>query len=295
MSDSKLELERVHYEPGQTLASADLRVQVDGAAQLRWWHNRALHTAFGVAAGLEVSETQDTDGRRLALVEAGVAHDAFGRELILCERKRVQFPDTSHRLSLLLRYPSNVGRSRSLRRSVGEFVWKATRDWKVRDGVPLAYTDAAGNLVFRPWRRPLARPLTRPRVASGMTLPGATPWTVWNPVELGDEGTSLSLGFQTEIDTSSAGFTKTPCYFAWLEGSRLNAGNRRMLASREHLESETERDFIFCVWLPNILGIGLVRESGGETGGPFHMFARRAGLHVRWLALESLPSQSGKD
>jgi hypothetical protein len=50
-----LELQRLRYWQGQMLRSRDLRDQVATEAQLRWWHNRALHNVFGVASGFEVT------------------------------------------------------------------------------------------------------------------------------------------------------------------------------------------------------------------------------------------------
>jgi hypothetical protein len=43
-----VEIERLRYWQGQKLRSRDFRDQMEMAAQLRWWHNRALHQAFGV-------------------------------------------------------------------------------------------------------------------------------------------------------------------------------------------------------------------------------------------------------
>jgi len=295
VSDAKLDVERVRYQSGQTLTSIDLRTQVEGAAQLRWWHNRALHEPFGVADGLEVSEIQDADGRRLALVAPGVAHDAFGRELILCARQRALFPADVPRQTLLLRYPHAAERAQARRRHVGELAWMPTRRWNVRHGVPLAHTNAAGQFIVDAWNRPQARVLARPRIAAGTTLPGATSWKAWRPLEMGD-GQDTPPGYQVAIDTSYAGFTQTPCYFAWMQGPNVDARGR-ILAACAHIESETPLGFVFCVWLPTILGARLIRESAGaqEVGSPFLAFARREGLYVRWLAVEPVDSTSRKD
>jgi hypothetical protein len=47
----KRPLERVRYWQGQMLRSADFRAQSADTAQHRWWHNRALHNAYGVYRG----------------------------------------------------------------------------------------------------------------------------------------------------------------------------------------------------------------------------------------------------
>src|SRR5690606_23425466 len=48
--------ERQRYWHGQLLRSTDLGDQLVQEAQLRWWHNRAIHNAYGVVAGLVVEE-----------------------------------------------------------------------------------------------------------------------------------------------------------------------------------------------------------------------------------------------
>src|ERR1035438_517824 len=56
------ELERLRYWQGQMLRSRDFRD--DGAieAQRRWWHNRALHAAFGINYGLQVAGDASSRG-----------------------------------------------------------------------------------------------------------------------------------------------------------------------------------------------------------------------------------------
>src|ERR1035438_9079967 len=83
MAMAKLrELERLQYWQGQMLRSRDFRD--DGAieAQRRWWHNRAVHAAFGVNYGLQVTGDAST-GTLVLTVPCGLAYDCFGRELIL--------------------------------------------------------------------------------------------------------------------------------------------------------------------------------------------------------------------
>ena len=50
------EIERFQYWEGQRLRSRDFRDQIAVEAQLRWWHNRALHGVFGVRYGFHISE-----------------------------------------------------------------------------------------------------------------------------------------------------------------------------------------------------------------------------------------------
>ena len=45
------ELQRLRYWQGQKLLSRDFRDQVSYESELRWWHNRALHNAYGQNSG----------------------------------------------------------------------------------------------------------------------------------------------------------------------------------------------------------------------------------------------------
>src|SRR5262249_4622458 len=154
---------------------------------------------------------------------------AFGRELILRARRAAPLPADAPRHTLLLRYPRAAERCPSRHHNVGELVWMPTPEWNVRDGVPLAHTDAGGQLDFDAWSRPHPRPRARPRIAAGTTLPGATPWTAWQPLKPGGDQ-NTPPGYQVAIDVSSAGFTQTPCFFAWLEGRKADARHRILAA-----------------------------------------------------------------
>jgi hypothetical protein len=85
------ELQRLRYTPGQDLLSRDFRDQGRFDEQLRWWHNRAMHGAFGVRAGLRVQPVETAPQPRVE-VSPGLAYDSFGRELILFSRERAACP-----------------------------------------------------------------------------------------------------------------------------------------------------------------------------------------------------------
>ena len=70
---------RVDFFPGQRLEPGDLRAAQDEAREMRWLHNRALHD-WGVVSGLAARGERGASSVR---VEAGLAHDEVGRELIL--------------------------------------------------------------------------------------------------------------------------------------------------------------------------------------------------------------------
>src|SRR5215217_9696633 len=88
MSENRVfELERLKYWQGQKLLSRDFRDQTSYEAQLRWWHNRALHNSFGVSYGFTV--TLDNDRIQ---IDCGVAYDCYGRELILQAPREIALP-----------------------------------------------------------------------------------------------------------------------------------------------------------------------------------------------------------
>jgi hypothetical protein len=208
------ELERFLYWQGQTLRSRDFRDQDAVIAQLRWWHNRSLHSAFGLSFGLEVSAAT-VDGVAVVRVTCGAAYDCFGRELVVRQGGDVPLPpgpEANERMVLVLSY-----------RSTGaEFRWMDSFEWRPSSGVPMyAIRGEAGAWKREALRTPIARPIARPRIASGETVRGNTPWEPWVIEVRAAEGGSAQkvlAGVQTRIDTSAAGFTETPVYYAALYG-----------------------------------------------------------------------------
>src|SRR5216684_3962056 len=78
------ELGRVAYWEGQMLRAEDFLDIERVEDQKRWWHNRAMHNAFGVYRGFEAKAVSATPNQAAAIqVTPGVAYDCFGRELVL--------------------------------------------------------------------------------------------------------------------------------------------------------------------------------------------------------------------
>src|SRR5690606_13660917 len=149
--------ERQRYWHGQLLRSTDLGDQLVQEAQLRWWHNRAIHNAYGVVAGLTVEEFTPPPYEWLD-VRPGLAYALYGRELWLGRPERVRVPRVIRTggLTLLAAYPGPLparvapdpacpppatGASQP-----PDLVWKPTDEVSMRDGVPLARLDANGEL-----------------------------------------------------------------------------------------------------------------------------------------------------
>jgi hypothetical protein len=150
-----------------------------------------------------------------------------------------------------------------------------------------------------------ARAFTRPRIGSGSTVPGDTPWEVWvEPIASRRKATSAPLGVQVTIDTSAAGFTETPCYFAWLQGPLWNRTNQQFFpVPLQHIDKERPQSFRFRMWMPalimlfgrrvrfaNINSIAQLLEQDAR-GFPvdFINFARQQSLYVCWMGIQELP------
>src|SRR5258708_36950135 len=264
MQRKKRKLERVRYWQGQMLRSGDFR-NIEGVEeQRRWWHNRALHTAHGVAEGFDCELVPQTSPPAVR-VGPGIAYDAFGRELILEKPQTVRLPlnvaqEHAAALRLLIRYRQYCGglppdqvseicwtQTGGLRPGTVEFSWKSATDVKPTDGVSICgvlYSGKASairvDLNFAAFP---AQPVARPLLPSGTTIPGNTPWQPWMFAP-------FTLGVQTWIDTSAAGFTRVPCYFAWLQGPLWNPQTQQLVpAILPSITDESTTGFTFRLWL----------------------------------------------
>jgi hypothetical protein len=91
------------------------------------------------------------------------------------------------------------------------FTWCSAYRGNADAGVPLVRVtrEPSTELEVDASVRVLSRPFARPHLGSGQTIPGLAPWEPWE------------FGVQTRVDTSAAGFTRVPCYFAVLTSTRL--------------------------------------------------------------------------
>ena len=401
MSENRVfELERLKYWQGQKLLSRDFRDQTSYEAQLRWWHNRALHNSYGVSYGFTVTMH---NGR--IQIDCGVAYDCYGRELILQAPREMALPpepDEKFESMTLLASFKDADRSISnkeilmgtvdcsSRRVEPWFEWKLSRLVEQPHGVAIAEisyepsaplatlppnvripvllsdrvfydaerklliavrknqgqastdgltpaeadelkklsTDAAfgaaiDKLVAADERSPVlnahfiahrARALTRPRIGTGATVPGDTAWELWTETilpavststafKLDDLNTQANIGIQVTIDTSGAGFTEVPCYFAWLEGTLWNQVHLNFFpVPLMHIDRETPRRFRLRLWMPPIItvlgarirfantepGFGQRRTQLRSFATDFFNFAREQKLYVCWMGIQEL-------
>lgn len=366
------ELQRLRYWQGQKLLSRDFRDQVSYESELRWWHNRALHNAYGVSYGFQVS-LDDTHVE----INCGVAYDCYGRELILQVPKRMTLPEPSDDfagVTLVAAFAASAQVDCAANRLAPEFYWKQTYCYEFVDGVPLAeitYEPSAPleslpagvhfppspdqKVLYDPEKKLLiaidglkpidvdelkklsddpafveainklaaaaertrvlnahfvahrARGLTRPRIGSGSTVPGDTSWDLWSQVVLDSAGQKVpaDLGVQVTVDTSGAGFTEIPRYFAWLQGTLWDQVHLNFFpVPIVHIDRESIKRFRFRLWMPSIIAVigARIRFANidpdiprlGRQAQPrsfvtdFVNFARQQKLYVCWMGIQEL-------
>lgn len=321
-------LERVRYWQGQMLRARDFRNLQDVEAQRRWWHNRAVHNAFGVAEGLNCKLPPSPTTSSNLSVSSGVAYDSFGRELILERTQSVPLPKNISpnligAVSLLMRYkppscPNDTGTAAelcwctpgSVAAGTAEFVWKQGDRFDPSAGVPVcAIYFSAGKVLpfFDPYFKLLStKPVARPLLGSGATIPGSTAWEPWSVGFTFDENDNPIpnyLGVQTWIDTSAAGFTRVPCYFASLQGPLWSPQTRRLVpALFPSIANESVAGFTFRLWLqviepPSLEFRELTTRSFRMQGflyvtwpDDFSLYARQEGLYVSWIGCQMAAS-----
>ncbi len=281
---ARAELERQRYRLGQRLRSRDFSDQLDAEAHLRWWHNRALHNAYGVASGYRTEIAGDA-----VIVGRGLAYDCFGRELELRRELEIALPLEERPGWILVVAAGDTETAEPVLR------WRSGRITPA-DGVPIfavgADLEPLGSSLM-----PLARPLARPRIGHGATMAGKTAWRNWEILR-SDGVEPLTLGgVEVTIDTSAAGFTERPCYFAWLQGGsgpvvvedsnpNVTFGLSRRFVMPSVIDRVTEagpESFVFSLWDMNTASF-----QHGATLGPLLQLARRQ-LFVCWLGIQMWP------
>jgi hypothetical protein len=233
------DLDRVASFAGLRLEAKDLNDAAAVQRALRWLHNRGLH-GWGIGLGFAVSGNK---GDRQVRIGPGYALDCLGREIILAEAATKPVPARAGdakgdpvRFYLVAAYPDDADLT-VIERRTGEcgtegatrlrdqalLYWKAQGEQAVAEGMEIVLAQAmvqdcalAAPLSLE--QRRSARPPQQPFVAAGETVPGATPWEIWE--EENGDGTSF-LGIQTWVDTAAAQFGSTPYYQARVAGQRF--------------------------------------------------------------------------
>jgi hypothetical protein len=316
------DLERYLFWRGQLLKSRDLNDANAGEEERAYWHNRAVHDAYGVVLGLTVDPGTGMPSE--VTVHRGLAYDAYGRELAVFAETPMPPPrDVGERVEpwvLLLRHreeapaPDACGCA-GAGAPGSELVWRRARRAGIRDGVALArgwWISGTAGWLFRPdenFHPQRARPFARPRLGHGETPPGGTPWRPWSEPPGPASGTDLTgavlpgivipaaaRGIEVSIDTSAAGFTRTPCYFAWLQGGLWQLPHRLTPTVLPDRITEASRDrFTFSLWDPaSSTATPSATNANGQSlplaaQGVLLTFALQR-LYVCWLGIEMSPA-----
>jgi hypothetical protein len=132
-----------------------------------------------------------------------------------------------------------------------------------------------------------ARGLARGLVFAGQTHPGNTTWEPW---KLNLAGIAATLGFQTKVDTSQAGFTQVPCYFATLQMATLNPLQPpAFVAPLEHVTNEAVNGFTFRLWFPQLFMPGEQVSQSFAVNKEFAKFNARSTYYVSWIGIQNRP------
>jgi hypothetical protein len=239
-SDIEIPFDRVTWRSGQRLDARDLRDDHRRDGRLRQLHVRHLHDTWGIALGFEVTASSTLDGFGRAgsaeiVVGPGYAVDGQGRDLLLAESIQPSLPAVDGRFVLTVAYredsefPDSSGlpapgidNGLDLRQERVRFAWRTPEEVRFGPEVPLSQITIAngamtGGLDFTVRR--YTQPLLRPHIDMRVTEEGRSGWKDWlgGPPEVRQE-----LGLELEVDTSEAGFTGTPFYFAVVQGDFAN-------------------------------------------------------------------------
>jgi hypothetical protein len=259
------ELERITFFPGQRLHAEDLTDVQSVDRELRWLHNRSLHT-WGIGLGFAVGGEA---GDSAVVIEPGYGIDCAGREILLTETRTKPIPAVAGdkdgkavEFFLTAEYQSDdkqpVREQRSGVCVAGGTVrlaeepligWKTRAD--LREGIELVLAQAwirncrLNRAVSLSVRRS-ARPSDHPYIAAGQTASAATPWLAWT------DGPAF-LGVFVEVDTSPARFRVTPHYMAHIVGERaLPFPPQTLAVPFPTVASATPERFTLRVLLPDM-------------------------------------------
>jgi hypothetical protein len=273
-SFQRRDLERLRHYKGEMLSSRDLRDQMAINDQLRWWHARAAHGAYGVAAGYEVDVVASTATTLTVKVHRnkenedglGVAYDCYGRELIMNRKEVLLTREFAAKPLTLVVQRRDVRSLQGAGRIAGAcltdapglindciaFDWVDGHEIGPADGVPIAYIDGFAQKVNS--ALPSQGISRLPIVERHETELGNPKWEAW---EVGAGKTVKTfVGIEVYVDTTIGRFTERPCYFAWLrqKGTAPSQELTIVAFDSSHIEEPSATGFRFGV----ILGHGTV-------------------------------------
>ena len=242
ISDLEIPFDQVTYRDGQLLTALDIGSDQQRDDRLSRLHMRYLHDTWGIALGFEVTQViHEEDGIKrvdsggaAVSVGPGYAVDIHGRPVLLSNPPvSPSLPKVNGHSSFVLTVSYQDGgtfRSRSELESLclssdfnprherPVFAWKRPATVRIGPQIPLVQINILdgiiqGELDFRVRR--YTQPIVRPHMAWGTTEKRRTGWKVWTGKD--DQPLGINRGLEAKVDTSDAGFTKNPFYFAILD------------------------------------------------------------------------------
>ena len=227
--------ERLRWFDGSALTERDLADAVAFESRMLELHVQGVHRTWGVAHGLTITSSNDA---REVIVAPGFAYTCRGEALVIAELARTAPPATAtagvYDLLLVPPVPADAEACERPVTCTGDaIVQRASLRWEraasapaagpppLGDGVRLGrevplsrFQRLASGVLLGPdmSQRRVARGLVRPHVAFGVTRPNELAWQL-GPTEL-----------LATVDTSGAGFSTRPFYFATLGSAVWPAG-----------------------------------------------------------------------
>jgi hypothetical protein len=251
--DLDIPFDRITYRDGQLLTALDLSDEVRRQDRIRRLHVHYLHDTWGIALGLEVRKAADN---RAVIVGPGYAVDGTGRDILLAESIHVSVPQMlgPEAVVLTARYQEDAAfRDRpdlaalclcgglDPRHERPLFAWRLPDDVRFGPEVPLVQVVVehgviVGGLDGRVRR--YTQSLVRPHLGWGVTEPGRTRW------RQGENDRGLAV----VVETSEAGFTRVPYYFATLQGDFGNRPGEAPLSRLDVWPTGTQPAFSLQGW-----------------------------------------------
>jgi hypothetical protein len=294
------DIARPAWFPGQRLTADDLTAGQAFHRELRWLHNRGLHT-WGIAFGLAVTGER---GASAVTVAPGYAVDCEGRDLVLDEDLVVAVPSVAGAAGaaatwyLTVSYQEDADRpiiqngngvcfdDGATRRSEGGLVrWQKAGDPRPGLDVILARGDILDCVLDAPVsaaERRDAKPAQQPYVAAGSTA-GTTDWAPW------ETAAGEVLGLKANVDTSAAGFGSTPRYVAHVVGARLGTEGPAEGVVLDGFTSVAEMDrngFQLRLLLPRDLKAGMAVHVNPDSVVDGDLVKAVEDWFVVWLGIE---------
>lgn len=300
---------RLAHREGQRLTADDLRAEKSYEDRLRWLHVVGLHSTWGIVSGLNI---YGMTGDRMLTVEPGYAVDEAGRDLLLADEMKIPVPDILGPALLVLvmsyradakfrRKPSELAQlclhepeARPLEQP--EFSWQPAMDARLGPQVPLVKVEVSGGVINSVLGRRVRRYARREGasvIGWGSTEPGRTGWTLEKHPDPAPSPDPVWL--QAEVDTSEAGFTQVPHYFAFLRGHGVNKASRLKTDNdiRDALtepESTIFLSYLSFVERPAITGFTyrIIRRAGTLPAVTItNEQAERLRWSIHWIGIES--------